>query len=187
MNSDKTKFCFKCGKEIALHSDKCPYCGEEIDSYSRIFPIRKLLPLLILTYNLYIFYWFYELLEYFKKEKNLDISPTLRTIGLVIPILNLVFIYELFELIEKYAKEEGLDTYSSGKTIIAVIVFNFFIAIPGMGLWPFISVQETLNEYWMKKEGNLPINRYFSSSEKLVLILGGITVSAIWIFLMIYT
>lgn len=184
------KYCINCGNKISKTAVKCRYCGANIDyilklsedDYSRSIPIRRLLPLFILTFNIYGFYWYYKILTQLKEEKNLDINPIIRTVLLLVPIVNLVMIYELFELVENCAKEVNVSSHSSILSLLALILLS---PIPVLNIWPLISVQETLNAYWQKTEVGKVVNRNFTTPELIVLIIMGIIIIPPVAFIMI--
>ncbi|MGL4670013.1 MAG: hypothetical protein ACRCVG_05400 [Methanobacteriaceae archaeon] len=149
--------------------------------YSNILPIRKAIPLFALTGGLYFYYWFYKNVKNIQEYHNVEMSPKLSTICLFIPVLNFIIIYDLFKKMEGFIADEGIESYSSVLMIITVILLLFsFLFIPltiFLTFWPYLNVQESFNEYWLKKEPNLPIKRSFSDGELLVLILGGFVFS----------
>lgn len=145
--------------------------------YSKVLPIGKSIPLFALTGGLYFYYWFYKNVKNIQDYHNIEMSPKLSTICLFIPVFNLIILYDMFKKMENYIKKEGIESYSSVLMIVAVILlpFSFFIFPLTIFLtfWPYLNIQESFNEYWLKKEPNLPVKRSFSDGELLTLLVGG--------------
>lgn len=184
------KKCPYCSEEVKSDAIKCKHCGEWLNKpsksqyenrtpqYSNAQPIGRLLPVILLSFGLYIFYWYYKNWKHLKSHKNLDISPGGRTVLLIIPIVGYFMLYEQFRDIKNYAKERGCKTYSSGLLILVYFLISVFLAwVPFIGVlfaWPIIVVQETLNDYWKEEQPNLPVRKSFTDGELLVMIIGGI-------------
>ncbi|MDR0900750.1 MAG: hypothetical protein LBM26_03730, partial [Methanobrevibacter sp.] len=73
-----------------------------------------------------------------------------------------------------FIQGEGIESYSSGlNTLIWLFLGSWFGTL---GMWTLINVQESINEFWRKREPNLPIRRSFSNGEILIMLLGIILV-----------
>lgn len=173
--------------------------------YSNVQSINKTALFIIITGGLYQLYWFYRNWRDLKTHKNLDISVGLRTLALFVPLVNLYFIGSQFKDIGNYAEEAGVKTFSI--PVVALLwafcmVMSFRLALYDnpvaiilswmfiLGLViPFVMVQKTLNEYWIKEQGELP-PKGLSGGEILVLVIGvlfalvALAVDALTIFLM---
>ncbi len=199
VKEDISTKCPFCSEKIKSDAIKCKHCGEwlnkhsmsqyenQIPQYSNAQPIGRLLPALLLSFGLYIFYWYYKNWKHLKNHKNLDISPGGRTVLLIIPIVGYFMLYEQFNDIKNYAKENRCKTYSSGLLVLVFFVISvclFWVPFVGvLFIWPIIVVQETLNEYWRAEQPNLPVKNSFTDGELLTIILGGII---IFLVIMLY-
>ncbi len=142
-----------------------PYYQQNYET-SKVIPIRRLYLLMILTFGLYGIYWFYKTSSYLKDDLGKDTSVGFRTFLLFIPIVNIIVFYELIEDMKKFIEEKGIESYSSG---LNTLLWAF---VPILGLWVYINIQESINEFWRMKEPNLPIRRDFSNGEIAAMILG---------------
>jgi hypothetical protein len=198
--NQKSKFCIFCGKEIPINAKKCSHCFEwleddvsspippsdgkigENQNYNRntnvtppsnntyeeskIIPIRRFFLLMMLTCGLYSIYWYYKNSCYLRDEFGRDISVGLRTIAFaIIPIANILVFYELLRDMKEIIEAKGVEVYSPG---INTLIFYF---VPFFGLWVYINVQETFNEFWRVHEPHLPVRRDFNNGEILAMIL----------------
>lgn len=155
--------------------------------YSNYQSTTRLAIFIVITGGLYQLYWFYRNWRDFKAHKNLDINVGLRTLALFIPLVNLYFVGTQFRDIHEYAEEAGVKNYSLWVVIITWVLFVYLqgrLALNGNPLldivsWifiialiiPFLMVQKTLNSYWLKEQGDLPLKKV-SGGEVLVLIIG---------------
>jgi len=189
-------YCPECGEQVEKGSKMCNGCGTSFNTqkesgkteYSNVQPTNKLIWLIILTGGLYQIYWFYRNWRDFKEHKNLDISPGLRTVGLFIPLVNLYFVGTQFKDLRDYEEEADVKTFSLWAVVISWVVLSYvsvrlgFSENPVVGMIsmflsfclviPFYMVQKTLNEYWMKEQGDLPRRKGLSLGEIITLIIG---------------
>jgi hypothetical protein len=197
MDKEETdyNYCPECGKQVKEGSKKCEECGASFEmekyhksEYSNVQPTNKLILLIFLTGGLYQIYWFYRNWRDFKEHKNLDISPGLRTVGLFIPFVNLYFVGTQFKDLKDYEEEAGVKPFSLYAVVISWVVLLYlstrlgFYENPFTGLIsvflsfcmviPFSMVQKTLNEYWLKEQGDLPRRKGLSLGEIITLVIG---------------
>ncbi|MDR2967300.1 MAG: hypothetical protein LBU74_05075 [Methanobacteriaceae archaeon] len=208
-NDQKTKFCIYCGKKIPINAKKCSYCFQWLDDeisseksynnintrvatpsyknneeYSKIIPMRRFYLLMILTMGLYSIYWFYKNSSYLRDEFGKDISVGLRTLAFaIIPIANIIVFYELLNEMERIIKKKGIETYSSGLNIL------IWLFVPFVGMWVYINIQESFNDFWRIQEPHLPVRREFDNGEILVMVFTTMILSALvllYIFFLVY-
>ncbi|EKQ54919.1 MAG: putative protein family UPF0547 [Methanobacterium sp. Maddingley MBC34] len=197
MDKEETdyNYCPECGEQVKESSKKCEECGTSFEmekyqksEYSNVQPTNKLILLIIITGGLYQIYWFYRNWRDFKEHKNLDISPGLRTVGLFIPFVNLYFVGTQFKDLKDYEEEAGVKPFSLYAVVISWVVLLYlssrlgFYENPFTGLIslflsccmviPFSMVQKTLNEYWLKEQGDLPRRKGLSLGEIITLFMG---------------
>ncbi|MCL2116722.1 MAG: hypothetical protein FWH29_10940 [Methanobrevibacter sp.] len=135
------------------------------EEYSKIIPIRRFYLLMALTLGLYGIYWFYKNSSYLRDEFGKDISVGLRTLAFaIIPIASTFVFYELINDMKKLMEEKGLETYSPGLNALILLFF------PCLGMWVFINVQESLNDFWKVREPQLPVRREFDNAEIIAMI-----------------
>jgi len=147
------------------------------EEYSKAIPIRRFYLLFILTFGLYSIYWFYKQSSYLRDEFGKDGSVGLRTLAFaIIPIANIFVFYELLKDMKQLIEEKGLNTYSPG---INTLIFLF---VPYLGMWVFINVQESFNEFWKTHEPELPVRRDFNNGEILVMLLTMVGIPTIIFF-----
>lgn len=141
--------------------------SENIDAIDlpKPIPIWKFVGLLIFSFNLYQFYWFYrnwkDIKNSFKEYK--DISPKLRLLGLFIPLLGIYLIYNQFNIIQEKSIEFDENNYKANSILILVLIFIIsslhylpmpFNLLSVLNTLPYIFVQSELNKLWIgrKKE-----------------------------------
>jgi hypothetical protein len=152
--------------------------NEYIAEYSKILPMRRFFLLMLFTGNLYAFYWIYKTNCYLRDDLGKDVSPGFRTFLLIIPLLNIISFYQTIEDMNDFIKSKSIETYSSG---LSTLVWIFLRSITG--IWVYVNVQESINDFWRIKEPKLPIRREFNGTEIVVMILGVI----FWIiFIILY-
>ena len=143
-----------------------PPSYQNTEEYSKIIPMRRFYLLMILTGGLYSIYWFYKSSCYLRDEFGKDISVGLRTLAFaIIPIADIIVFYELLNDMKPIIEKKGLESFSPG---INTIIFYF---IPFFGMWVFINVQETFNDFWRIQEPHLPVRRNFTNTEVLAMII----------------
>jgi hypothetical protein len=69
--------------------------------------LRRFAALYLLSFGLYLYYWYYTTLKELKLSEGLDISPGWRTFGMFVPILNIYLLYDLFRRIDQAATRVG--------------------------------------------------------------------------------
>ena len=167
------------------------------NEYSNVESTGKLALFTVLTTGLYFIYWSYRNWSQLKAHKNLDINPALRTVGLFIPLVNIYFTGTLIRDIRDYANEAGIKTFSLGLVLGMWVIFFYlgnrlaFYSNPLTALisWvliicliiPYSMVQDTLNEYWIKEQGDSLPKKGLTGGEIAVLIIGIILTVFEWI------
>ncbi|WP_409200904.1 hypothetical protein [Methanobrevibacter sp. DSM 116169] len=133
--------------------------------YSKVFPIRRFLLLMIFTLGIFEIYWFYKNSKLTFEELENSKSPLLRTILFLIPIVNIFVYYYFLKDVKSLLKTNNLESFSTGWNLL------YFFFFPILHIWTLVNVQESLNEYWRLKEPKLPTLRSLKSSEKVVMII----------------
>jgi uncharacterized BrkB/YihY/UPF0761 family membrane protein len=64
-----------------------------------------------------------------------------------------------------YIEKKGIKSYSPILNLLGFIIFGFSF----LGIWFYINVQESFNEYWRLEQSHLPIKRDFSNAEILII------------------
>lgn len=197
----KERFCSFCGTELrgfSIKKEVEPKTENMVDingqsnnsQFSFKQPIWKLVFLYVFTFGLYEIYWFYRNWKHMKIHKNLDIRPGFKILSLLIPIYGWIIIDKQFKDIKDFARSVGCDTYSSPGELTAGLVFlhslyslisrlpnpyaNLSLIVNILPVFILITVQKTLNNYWMKEQTALPERKGFSGIEIAIIILGGI-------------
>ncbi|MCL2157699.1 MAG: hypothetical protein FWH54_06730 [Methanobrevibacter sp.] len=165
-----------------------PPSYQNISEYSKVLPMRRFYLLMILTGGLYSIYWFYKNSCYLRDVFGKDISVGLRTfVFALIPFADIVVFYELLSEMKNIIEEKGLEVYSPG---INTLILYF---VPFVGMWVYINVQESFNDFWRIQEPHLPVRREFDNGEILAMILLFIVIFVfafliiiIWAYLLSY-
>jgi hypothetical protein len=156
------------------------------EDYSNVIPIRRLTLAFILSFGIYGYYWFYKNISYLKKYHNLPISIKFRTLAYIfLPIGNFIVLYDLINTMKPYIEQKGIKSYSPALNILGFMIFGFSF----VGIWFYINVQESFNEYWRLEQNYLPIKRDFSNAEILIIFfvwLGILTLIAFFILTLKY-
>lgn len=143
--------------------------SNEPPKYSKGIAIRKLFLLNIFTFGLYGIYWFYKNSKYLKEDFGSNHDVGIRTLAFaIIPIINYIVLYDLLKDIKTLLNSEKIESFSP---VLSTILYIF----PIFNFWVLLDVQESFNEFWMKKDG-LPLQKTFVGGELvLIVIFGGIT------------
>lgn len=153
------------------------------EKYSKIMPIRKLSLLMLFTFGIYGYYWYYKNSSYLKDYLGKDIKVGWRTFLMFIPLAQIIVFYQLIEDMKNFIEGERIECYSSGWNTLIWIFCGFGSNV--LGMWPLINVQESINELWRIREPNLPIKRGFTNGEIVIMVLGIIFIILLIFFYMI--
>jgi len=148
--------------------------------YSKVFPFRRFILLMVFTFGLFQLYWFYKNTKLTIKELLKDNSPLIRTILLCIPIANIVVYYYYLKDIKTLVSQNNIKDFSIFWNLI------FYLICPILSIWSMINIQESLNEYWRFKQPNYPILFNFKKSEKIVMILIPLFIVLIFIIFILH-
>lgn len=69
--------------------------------------LRRFTVLYLLSFGLYLYYWYYKTLKRLKLAQDLDISPGWRTVGMFVPLLNIYLLYDLFRRVDEAGARSG--------------------------------------------------------------------------------
>jgi len=186
--------CPNCKKRISKDDKFCPYCGQKImeekveekpeptNTFSFKQPISRLLLLYVFTFGLYGIYWFYKTWKQIKEHTKATFSPGWRTVGLFIPIYNIWRIYTLFDDVKSLRIKAGFtENPSPGWLTLGYIVLGGLSRLPDpwyllgfLSVFPLLSIQKALNEYWEKEQRDRKEKIKFSTKEIIILIIGAI-------------
>jgi len=162
--------------------------ADKLKQFSNVQPISHFIVLMLATYGLYFFYWFYRNWKQFKLHQKLEIKPGWLTVGVFIPIVNVILLYRQFKYIRGSAESRGVKKlYSPGWVLFGYLFLNAmgaklsdpFWLLGFFSIWPIAIVQGVLNSYWKIEQPNLPSKKRFSSKEIILLIIGAILWSLI--------
>jgi S1-C subfamily serine protease len=187
-------FCKHCGKEIQEGVKFCKYCGQKIieekpeekpeptNTFSFKQPPFHFLLLYVFTFGIYGIYWFYRIWRQIKEHTKATFSPGWRTVGLFIPIYNIWSIYTLFNDVKSLRIKAGFtENPSPGWLTLGYIVLGVLYRLPGawwllgfLSIFPLLSIQKALNEYWEKEQKGRREKTKFSAKEIVVLVIGAI-------------
>lgn len=131
-------------------------------AYSKVLPIRRFFILMVFTFGLYRYYWFYKNSKY-TKEYGKNINPLFRTFLFIIPFVRWYIYYALLKDMRRLIESKGLDSFS----VACNVLLYFFV--PLLGFWSMINVQESMNEFWRVQHPNLLDRRSFTTNEKIVI------------------
>lgn len=201
-------FCHKCGKSIPVDASFCPVCGAKVfndtgsvsvketngkttekieDSkidYFYSVPTAKFVFLTLITFGLYLFYWFGKNWSYIKEQEKKNISPVLRS------IFSIFFVSDLGSRVLKAAKRNGYDRQYD-PTILAIVYFLLAFAYKLPGIWwflgflnflpllPIVSAIEFTNQKCSNQKAKEDVN--YGVGEIIFAVLGGI----VWILVLI--
>lgn len=184
------KMCAKCGELNPAESNFCSNCGssEFKDVPPRLsarlgtaaeravtFPVRlslvRVALVSILSFGLYIFYWFYLTWKQLADETREDHYPVWHALSLLVPIYSYFRMHRHMAVIEELAADAGLwPSLSAGWAVVLWVVINGLVgvvytiagtgaatvlAILGVGLRTALVVwaQGSLNQYWKTVKG----------------------------------
>jgi len=155
---------------------------DKLEQFSNIQPISHFVILMLATFGLYLFYWFYRNWKQFKLHQKLEIKPGWLTVGFFFPILNIILLYRQFKYIRVVAESREIkELYSPGWALSGYFILNGMAGLPRpfwiiamFSIWPIVPVQNTLNLYWKTEQPNSPLKKKFTGKEIILLIIGGI-------------
>jgi hypothetical protein len=199
--------CKHCGEWLDRSAAPAPAVEPAKPVYSKYQETGQLILLCVVSFFLYEIYWVYRNWKYVREYRGLDISPFWRTVGSLVPIVSLFVTFSLFTRLHDFGKDEGVETYKSpGLLIFFVAIFGaaywtlfffektthqggtllltrmFEICLNGISLIIPVTVQNSLNNIWKRKEPNLPIREGHTDGEIAVMIVGVI----FWIFWLVF-
>ncbi|MDR3223441.1 MAG: hypothetical protein LBT66_06925 [Methanobrevibacter sp.] len=156
--------------------------------YSNVIPLRRLTLSFILSFGVYGYYWFYKNIRFLKEYHELDINVKFRTlVYILVPLGNFIVLYDLINTMKYYLNKKGIESYSPFLNILGFIIFGF----TPLGIWFYINVQESFNEYWKLEQNCLSIQRNFTSAEIAIIFFVWLSIIVLIIlivyFLMNYT
>ncbi|MDR2873463.1 MAG: hypothetical protein LBV42_01760 [Methanobrevibacter sp.] len=153
------------------------------DVYSNVIPIRRFALAFILSFGIYGYYWFYKNTSYLKECHDLPISLKFRTLVYIfLPIGNFIVLYDLINTMKPCIEKKGIKAYSPALNILGFILLGFSF----LGIWFYINVQESFNEYWKVEQAHLPIKRDFSNAEILIIFFTWLGVLALIVSLFLF-
>ncbi len=162
--------------------------------------LKKVALLNILTLGLYSLRWFYLNWKDFRgKAWPNDFSPLMRTVGVLIPILGLFLVFRQFKEIQNHASDYvdvELDVSPKLLTIcwylqfpMAEVADKYLIGLEPLptiarillSTFVLVTFQRLLNAYWQQTEPDLPLQKKFTTGEKIVVTLG-----SFWWFIFLF-
>ena len=153
---------------------------EEKPQFSKIQPVWQFVLLVIATFGIYELFWHYRNWKYQRDYWGDNISPGWRTAGCFVPIYGYKLIYRQFKFL---ATTLELESPELGFPFVGYFwswfLFELCIKLPDpFGLISFLSIiftaniQKKLNAYWKRVEPDLPIRRFPTIPQLLLLIMG---------------
>ncbi|MDR2831008.1 MAG: hypothetical protein LBB45_08265 [Methanobrevibacter sp.] len=156
------------------------FMENDLKEYSSAIPLRRLVLSFILSFGLYGYYWFYKNLSYLEEYHKISINVKFRTLVYIfVPLGNFIVFYDLINTMKYYIEKKGIKSYSPILNLLGFIMFGY----SPLGIWFYVNIQESFNEYWRLEQNCLPIKREFSSAEIALVFFSwlGIVVSIIFI------
>lgn len=181
---------------------------EKVD-HSQHMDIFRLFLFGILTHGLYLFHWWYKGLRYIKRYWNRKSNVLLKFLGLFVPFLNIYLTFEFFNETKNMLRGKGIrvlwspgvrtlvlwailiiDALAFGSgTLIHLLDYIFLvivhIALVILLMIPFVSIQDSLNEYWDVTMSKNIKRKEFSKAEYIWMACG-VVIWAIVIFSWVY-
>ncbi|MDR2624204.1 MAG: hypothetical protein LBC39_06530 [Methanobrevibacter sp.] len=150
------------------------------EEYSNVIPLRRLVLSFILSFGLYGYYWFYKNISYLKERHNLPIDVKFRTlVYILVPLGNFIVLYDLINTMKYHIEKKGIKPYSPILNLLGFIVFGF----SPLGIWFYVNVQESFNEYWRLEQIHLSIKRNFSSAEIAIIFFVWLLILILMVFI----
>ncbi len=133
--------------------------------------VVRVLLLTLVSFGLYMIYWFYVTREKVTNELGSNDNTGLQTLGLFVPILNIFVLYWLYRDIDKLQRSAGASGFQAVLYAVLMLIspINYII----MGL-----VISELNKYWDTKSAGQATEAKFSGGEIAVTVIG----AAMWLF-----
>lgn len=135
-------FCPNCSKEVLVSDPFCRSCGTVIGgvnatgsgqqiSYGMLqtlpfkISLRRVIVMSILSYGLYIFYWFYLTWRQYRDHTNSKVFPVWHTLALLVPIYAWFQIYAHIRSFNELMDKAGLsDTIKWGLAVTLFAISN---------------------------------------------------------------
>ena len=137
-----------------------PTTGAEASPNALKRPIGRQIALLILSFGLWGFYWFYDTRKKVNAELGKPDDAGVKTACMLIPIYNIILIYQLWDDLNTLrTRNFGLPDLN----VVVLLVVAIFV--PFGVFYSYPKVANALNEYWDHRtqgratEGRLPASR----------------------------
>ena len=133
-------FCSSCGVEVQLADRFCGACGRtlrELGEVGAVKPVgawapavlryrlslNRVLFMTVLTYGLYLFYWFYVTWKQYRDYTRSDVFPVWHALTLLVPIYGLFRTHAHMRSFKELMLDAGLaTTISAGWAVVLVMV-----------------------------------------------------------------
>ena len=177
-------YCTNCGTEIGATYDFCNACGAAVAVSAPVgYPIsiNRIVGLVILTYGLYLIYWFYLTWRQYKDHTGHEVYPVWHALTLLVPVYGLfrthAHMRSYNELISKYGLLGGISVgWVVAAVLVSIVLDNAALEITGgfqfeyytfgaalaaaiiymvsmmLVIWTLKHVQTNLNRYWSSLE-----------------------------------
>lgn len=69
--------------------------------------VAKVILLSVVTFGLYVPYWYHQVNKQLKSVLDEDFDPTIRLVGFFVPLLNLLLLWKQSQLVERFDDDRG--------------------------------------------------------------------------------
>jgi hypothetical protein len=187
-------FCPNCGTRIDPSDNYCGTCGKGLQggavaaaAYPAAGPasmtlpyaisLRRVLIMSVLSYGLYLFYWFYLTWKQYRDHTQTEAFPIWHALALMVPVYNLFRTHAHMRTFKSLMRDAGLvSTISAKWAVVLVLVsaaFVDFVSIAAVVVL-LLHVQSNLNRYWRKVANARLVNARIGASEVVFGLIGGV-------------
>ena len=162
--------CITCNSELPEDAHFCAYCGQEVGAskittpptlqndedaaYRYAIPIRRVIAFTVISFGLYMFYWFYITWKQYRDHTGEKAFPFWHAMTQLVPFYSLYRVHAHIRVFRNLGFQELIDTNLSAVWAVRMIL------IAQLPIW--------INLIWFLRSGSSPVMEPRSITEYLI-------------------